>query len=349
MPSVPSRLLPTVIKAMRRNRNYLDPATARDHLKDVSLRPRPYGPPARLRRDVTVTIDRSGQWPIYTIVPAAREPHGNTVYVHGGGWVNEIVSQHWHLAAQIASEAQTTVTVPIYPLVPFGTAGQVVPAIAELVRANHDRYGTVCLAGDSAGGQIALSAAIALRDEHALTLPRTVLISAALDLSLSNPEIDLVQPTDPWLAREAPACSSTTGAATSPSTTRGSAPSPPTCTASDRSPCSSAPATSSTPTRAWSSRRRRPQASTSTITPATGFCTSTRSPPPPRGEPPAASSSTNFGHDDPRSGDLIVQIGRARPARVVAMNSMSTAPVDAVITKSYAGSSGAASRWSFMS
>ena len=202
MPSVPSRLLPTVIKAMRRNRNYLDPATARDHLKDVSLRPRPYGPPARLRRDVTVTIDRSGQWPIYTIVPAAREPHGNTVYVHGGGWVNEIVSQHWHLAAQIASEAQTTVTVPIYPLVPFGTAGQVVPAIAELVRANHDRYGTVCLAGDSAGGQIALSAAIALRDEHALTLPRTVLISAALDLSLSNPEIDLVQPTDPWLARE---------------------------------------------------------------------------------------------------------------------------------------------------
>ncbi len=124
MPSVPSRLLPTVIKAMRRNRNYLDPATARNHLKDVSLRPRPYGPPARLRRDVTVTIDRSGQWPIYTIVPAAREPHGNTVYVHGGGWVNEIVSQHWHLAAQIASEAQTTVTVPIYPLVPFGTAGR---------------------------------------------------------------------------------------------------------------------------------------------------------------------------------------------------------------------------------
>ncbi|MGN5240232.1 alpha/beta hydrolase fold domain-containing protein [Rhodococcus sp. SJ-3] len=202
MPSVPSRLLPTVIKAMRRNRNYLDPVTARAHLTEVSLRPRPYGPPARLRRDVTVTLDRSGQWPIYTIAPISGTPHGSTVYVHGGGWVNEIVSQHWHLAAQIAAVAQTTVTVPIYPLVPFGTAGQVVPMIADLVRTNHDRYGTACIAGDSAGGQIALSAAIALRDEHALTLPRTVLISAALDLSLSNPEIDIVQPTDPWLARE---------------------------------------------------------------------------------------------------------------------------------------------------
>jgi len=29
-----------------------------------------------------------------------------------------------------------------------------------------------------------------------------VLISPALDLSLTNPEIDLVQPSDPWLGRE---------------------------------------------------------------------------------------------------------------------------------------------------
>jgi hypothetical protein len=44
------------------------------------------------------------------------------------------------------------------------------------------------------------SAAMVLRGQHNLTLPRTVLISPALDLSWSNPRIPQVQPTDPWLA-----------------------------------------------------------------------------------------------------------------------------------------------------
>ncbi|MEE2035156.1 alpha/beta hydrolase [Rhodococcus chondri] len=202
MPSLPSRLLPGVMRAIRRNRKYVHPTVAAEHIVASSLRPRPYGPPRRLRRDVTVTVEHSYGWPIYTLAPTAAEPQGSVLYVHGGGWVNEIVSQHWHLAAQIAAEASTTVTVPIYPLVPRGTAEHVVSGVADLVRAGNDRYGSTCLAGDSAGGQIALSAAIVLRDEHRLTVPRTVLISPALDLSLTNPEIDLVQPTDPWLGRE---------------------------------------------------------------------------------------------------------------------------------------------------
>ena len=122
------------------------------------------------------------------------------VYVHGGGWVNQISAQHWHLAAQIAAEANTTVSVPIYPLVPFGTASVVAAGVVDLVRDNLERYGSTCLAGDSAGGQIALAAALALRDEHHVTLPQTVLISPALDLSWSNPRIPTVQPSDPWLA-----------------------------------------------------------------------------------------------------------------------------------------------------
>jgi acetyl esterase/lipase len=93
------------------------------------------------------------------------------------------------------------VLVPIYPLVPFGTAEPVVSAVADLVLDSITRHGGTCLAGDSAGGQIALSSALRLRDEHQVTVPRTVLIAPALDLSLTNPEIDVVQPRDPWLGR----------------------------------------------------------------------------------------------------------------------------------------------------
>lgn len=172
------------------------------HVERVSIRPQPYGPPKRLRKDVSVTVERWRGWPVYTVAPNGEGRTGSTVYVHGGAWVNEISPQSWQLVAQIAAETGSVVTVPIYPLIPFGTAAQVVPMIAELVLDNISKYGPTCLAGDSAGGQIALSAALQLRDTDDVTLPRTVLISPALDLTLSNPMIDCVQPSDPWLRRD---------------------------------------------------------------------------------------------------------------------------------------------------
>jgi acetyl esterase/lipase len=142
---------------------------------------------------------RSG-WPIYTLTSkSSHTPQRAVVYLHGGAWVNEITSQHWQLAAQIAADAHARVVVPIYPLVPFATAAEVVPAIAELVTEESARSDSVCLAGDSAGGQMALSSALILRDEHRVVLPRTVLISPVLDVSLSNRLIDQVD--DPWLTR----------------------------------------------------------------------------------------------------------------------------------------------------
>jgi len=186
----------------RANRPYVSAAAARRHVEQRRLRPRPYGPPRRLRGDVTVGVEEVGGWPVYRLAPRDGRARGGVLYVHGGAWVNEIALQHWQLAARTAAEVGTTVTVPIYPLVPAGTAAAVVAGVVDLVRASDARYGATSLAGDSAGGQIALSAAQVLRDEHGWTVPRTVLIAPALDLSLTNPGIDAVEPGDPWLGRE---------------------------------------------------------------------------------------------------------------------------------------------------
>ncbi|NNH70751.1 alpha/beta hydrolase fold domain-containing protein [Nocardia uniformis] len=202
VPSFTSRVVvPGFLRATRANRALISAEGARERIRERTLRPLPYGPPRRLRSDVSVSVDREPGWPVYTVAPKSGRARGCVVYTHGGAWVNEIAPQHWSLAADIAALAGTTVVVPIYPLVPFGTAGQVIPAIADLVLANRSRHGDVCLGGDSAGGQIALSTAVALRDEHRITLPRTVLISPSLDLSMSNPEMDVVQPSDPWLGK----------------------------------------------------------------------------------------------------------------------------------------------------
>lgn len=208
MVTLPSPLVAPALRLLRANRTFVTEDGARRRVRERELRPRPYGPPSRLHPDVRVDVAHDG-WPVYTITPRIGTPTGCVVYVHGGGWVNEIAAQHWTLAAQLSAEANTTVVLPIYPLVPFGTASEATDGVVRLVRTaldaldTHDAHGgrvRVCLAGDSAGGQIALSSALALRDRHGITLPRTVLISPALDLSWSNPRIPEVQPSDPWLA-----------------------------------------------------------------------------------------------------------------------------------------------------
>lgn len=148
---------------------------------------------------MTVVHDR---WPIYTVSPAGGRARHRAVYLHGGGWVNEIEPAHWRLVAQLAAETQTSVRVPIYPLVPWGTAGDVVPWIAELITAEIANPGAEAtfVLGDSAGGQIALSSAIYLRDNNSEQPRRLFLIAPVLDAAMSNPAIAAVEPSDPWLS-----------------------------------------------------------------------------------------------------------------------------------------------------
>lgn len=197
MTSLPSALIAPFLRATRANATFITAEGARRRVRERELRPQAYGPPRRLRRDVRVDVDHRGGWPVYRVTPSAPTPVGTVIYAHGGGWVNEIAPQHWQLAAQIAAQASTTVLLPIYPLVPFGTARQAQSGVVQMAMDAAER-GPVCLAGDSAGGQIALSATLALRDAGA-PVAAAVLISPALDLTWSNPRIPEVQPTDPWL------------------------------------------------------------------------------------------------------------------------------------------------------
>lgn len=200
LPDPASRVIPPLMRLLHFNRTFVTEQGAHERIREATLRPAAYGPPRTLRRDVRLDVVHDRGWPVYTLTPTSAErPVGGVVYAHGGGWVNEIVRQQWHLAARVAAEAGVVVTVPIYPLVPHGTAGPTRERVVELVRASAEQHGPTGVMGDSAGGQIVLSAALALRDEG-VRLPLTLLVSPALDLTWSNPRIPVVQPTDPWLA-----------------------------------------------------------------------------------------------------------------------------------------------------
>ncbi|MGY1836871.1 alpha/beta hydrolase fold domain-containing protein [Blastococcus sp. SYSU DS0510] len=204
MPSPAGRLLPPLLRLLRARREFERPELMLQGVQERLLRPAPYGPPRRLGPvEVVVDVHHGTGWPVYRVLPRAGTPDRAAVYVHGGAWVNQIHPLHWRLVARLAARTGTAITVPVYPLAPVGTAATVVPPVADLIAALVERHGAgrVTAMGDSAGGQIALSAALLLRDRGVPALHRTVLISPALDLTLANPEIDLVEPQDPWLAR----------------------------------------------------------------------------------------------------------------------------------------------------
>ncbi|MHA7702523.1 alpha/beta hydrolase [Mycobacterium sp. ML1] len=191
--------MPALLHLTGRHRPYASAQTALAHLEQRAAHPVPFGPPPRLRPKVDITLQHRSGWPIYTLTPLASAPELTVIYLHGGAWVNEITGQHWRLVAQIAHQAVATVIVPIYPLLPSATATDVLPEIVDIAAQHADVY----LAGDSAGGQMALSATLMLRDDRGVVIAGTVLISPVVDLSLSNPAIASVEPTDPWLGRDA--------------------------------------------------------------------------------------------------------------------------------------------------
>lgn len=197
--SLQARLLPAVARLARLDRNYRTREDLRRHIADLRRRPQPAAPPIRTRAGVAITTTTTAAgWPLHRVEPTGGRSRGTVVYLHGGAWIHQAVPLHWRWTQRLADQAAVTVLMPVYPLVhQGGTAARVVPRVADLV---DQLDGPVVLMGDSAGGTIAISAALLL-NRRRRPPTQTVLISAAFDLRMINPEIDRVQPTDPWLVK----------------------------------------------------------------------------------------------------------------------------------------------------
>lgn len=204
-PSLLSTLVPPVIRALGSKREFSSAERTVRRAEAHRLRPEPFAPPKGLDRSMRVSVRREGGWPVYTVGPKPGRQHGAThrraLYVHGGAWVHEISPFHWRLVADLARRTDTEITVPIYPLAPAGTASEVVPAIADLVDADIAAVGAdkVVLLGDSAGGTIALAAAMLLQTRGRPNPRDLVLIAPVIDLSFTDPVIYEIEPRDPWL------------------------------------------------------------------------------------------------------------------------------------------------------
>ncbi|MGW0363079.1 alpha/beta hydrolase fold domain-containing protein [Streptomyces sp. NPDC002990] len=203
MPSLRSRALSVALFAAGRRRRFASAEAVRSRVAQSARRPASHLPPRSLRRVADVSRTFVGAWPVYDVSPRGTEPTAQVLYVHGGGYVGELVRPHWALIRTLVTQARARVVVPAYVLAPRGTADRTVPVAADLLSgliASGGAGGTV-LIGDCAGAGMALAAAQRLRDRSGAQPSRIVLLSPWLDVTMSHPDQVAIAAGDPVLAR----------------------------------------------------------------------------------------------------------------------------------------------------
>lgn len=168
----------------------------------AELRTRTYPPrapmPQGMRERYEVVEDEVEGCTVLRLTPKTGATAQHLLYTHGGSYVNPIVAAQWWFIDRMTRGSGVRITLPFYRLAPESTVG---PAYDLLRRVYLDlvESGPVTLAGDSAGGGLALGQAVAYRDAGLPRPRQVVLVAPWVDLTLSNSVIPSLGPFDPVL------------------------------------------------------------------------------------------------------------------------------------------------------
>lgn len=152
-------------------------------------------PPAGVTAEVIELADR----PAERLVPEGAADDRVIIYLHGGGYCSGSINTHRGVAGALAKAAGVTVVNLDYRLAPehpFPAAlNDVLLAFDQLAPAR------IALAGDSAGGGLALAAAVALRDRGGATPAAVVGFSPWADLTQSSASMAALEAIDPMVTK----------------------------------------------------------------------------------------------------------------------------------------------------
>jgi epsilon-lactone hydrolase len=205
MPSRRHDLLARLVPALRRSRELDDEPTERarveawhatlDHGPDRALPTRAV--PRFAKRWEATVIDVG--FPCHVLTPRGRPVTRTLYYVHGGGYMAPIDPFHVRYATRLADAIGARVVMPDYPLAPEHTWKDSHDALVDDAARWAGSEGGAVLAGDSAGGGLALSMALSMRDRGLAQASSLVLHAPWVDLTTSTPETFAADAIDPWL------------------------------------------------------------------------------------------------------------------------------------------------------
>lgn len=177
-------------------------ATSVDALKHLTAPKGDPAPPHRFHTRFRVSRRTVDDFDCYSLEPGTTHPTQAVVYVHGGSYVNEILTPHWSFIGELV-DAGYRVEVPIYGLAPthdHRAGAKFLTAVYRDLLGEFDSA-RIAVMGDSAGGGLALAVTQSLPESDLPQPSRLVLLSPWLDVALSNPDIAAMEHKDPWLNR----------------------------------------------------------------------------------------------------------------------------------------------------
>ncbi len=136
------------------------------------------------------------------VLPEGASGERVILWMHGGGYVVGSSISHRGLGAQIAAAAGCAVVLPDYRLAPehaYPAALDDCVAVYHAVLAEGVAPQQIVLAGDSAGGALAVAVALRLKQQGATTPAGLMLLSPWIDLSCSGWSYEAKAQRDPFL------------------------------------------------------------------------------------------------------------------------------------------------------
>ena len=174
-----------------------DVATLRRRIERVA-------PPVLPWSGVRVSPVEAGGVPGEWAVPNGAGADRVLLYLHGGGWIMGSPRTHRSLVAGLARGAGVRALSLDYRLAPehpFPAALDDCVAAYDWLLASGFEPGRIVIAGDSAGGNLALAVLLRLRDAGTPLPAAAVLLSPATDLGLAGASHTTRRALDPYLAR----------------------------------------------------------------------------------------------------------------------------------------------------
>ncbi len=201
MPSLLHQTLAYAVPRMRGSTPLDSPERERSRLVDCQAETDRRLPTRGIRHfdrrfDVATT---DAPFPVHVIRPRGRRPRSTVYYVHGGGYVAPADPLHTKYALRLAAELDAEVVLPDYPLAPTHDWRASHDVLLEDLASRCATQDRVVLAGDSAGGGIALALAQSLRDRGGAQPSELILLSPWVDLTSSTPDTYELDAVDPWL------------------------------------------------------------------------------------------------------------------------------------------------------
>ena len=138
---------------------------------------------------------------VFYINKSSVRNNKQVLYLHGGGYIEQPVPEHWKFLDKLAAATGASITVPIYPKAPDYQYAESFERLLSLYKnlLSGTEAKNIVFMGDSAGGGLALALSQYLLEKGLQQPGKLVLLSPWLDITMENPDIPSLDSKDPSL------------------------------------------------------------------------------------------------------------------------------------------------------